>query len=206
MRTLVDPARSEGREKVHALQDAIKASQKSAGKVRSAELGPGEPEESSRCAAGARLDLAGLQACVRHQGAGRSDPASDRHRCGLGRQSRQGREPISASRPRRTTAPPSTSSTSKMCRSTASGRSASTTREGYFEKNPYNAYSVNNVTAKKESRRLGRHPVRRLRRQDSELPPDHEGLELHGAALSAARRNPERHMEIPGAAAGELMK
>jgi len=33
-------------------------------------------------------------------------------------------------------------------------------------------------------RRLGRRPVRRLRRQDSELSADHAGLELHGAALS----------------------
>ena len=32
-----------------------------------------------------------------------------------------------------------------------SGRSVSTTRAGYFEKNVYNAYSVNNITAKKGS-------------------------------------------------------
>ena len=74
--------------------------------------------------------------------------------------------------------------------------------EGYFEKNPYNAYSINNITAQEGRRRLDRYPVRRLRRQDAELPADHERLELHGAALSSARRNPERQMEIPGAAAG----
>ena len=55
-----------------------------------------------------------------------------------------------------------------------------------------------------ERRRLDHHPVRRLRRQDSELPADHEGLELHGAALSSARGDPERQVEIPGGAAGEL--
>jgi hypothetical protein len=33
----------------------------------------------------------------------------------------------------------------------ASDRSVSTTRAGYFEKNVYNAYSVNNITAKKGS-------------------------------------------------------
>ena len=60
--------------------------------------------------------------------------------------------------------------------------------EGYYEKNPYNAYSLNNITAEEERRRVDHHPVRRLRRQDSELPSDHEGLELHGAALSAACR------------------
>ena len=58
--------------------------------------------------------------------------------------------------------------------------------EGYYEKNAYNAYSLNNITAQEERRRIDRHPVRRLRRQDSELPADHEGLELHGTALSAA--------------------
>jgi hypothetical protein len=36
-----------------------------------------------------------------------------------------------------------------MCPSTGSGRSACTTRKGYFEKNPYNAYSVNNITGQK---------------------------------------------------------
>ena len=76
--------------------------------------------------------------------------------------------------------------------------------DGYYEKNHYDAYSLNNITAQEKRGRLGRHPVRRLRRQDPELPADHEGLELHGAALSPARRNPERQVEIPGAAAGQL--
>ena len=35
----------------------------------------------------------------------------------------------------------------KGVRSTASGRSASTMPTGYFQPNPYNAYSLNNVTA-----------------------------------------------------------
>ena len=36
-----------------------------------------------------------------------------------------------------------------MCQSTRSGPSASTTHQGYFEKNQYEAYSLNNITAKK---------------------------------------------------------
>ena len=76
--------------------------------------------------------------------------------------------------------------------------------EGYYEKNPYDAYSINSITAQEKCRWLDRHPVRRLRRQDSELPADHERLELHGAALSSARRNPERQVEIPETAAGQL--
>jgi len=52
--------------------------------------------------------------------------------------------------------------------------------------------------------RRGRRSIRRIPRQDSELVADYAGLELHGAALSPAHRNPERHMEIPGGAAREL--
>ena len=77
--------------------------------------------------------------------------------------------------------------------------------EGYFEPNNLNAYSLNNITAKKSADGSVDRPVRRLRRQDSQLPADHAGLELHGAALSPARRDPGRHMEIPGSAAGPIM-
>ena len=76
--------------------------------------------------------------------------------------------------------------------------------EGYFEKNQYNAYSLNNITAKKSDGRLDRDPVRRLRRQDSELPADRGGLELHGAPLSAAARDRERQVDIPATAAGAV--
>ena len=55
--------------------------------------------------------------------------------------------------------------------------------KGYFEPNAENAYTLNNITAKKRRRRLGHRPVRRLRRQDSQLPADHAGLELHRAAV-----------------------
>ena len=58
---------------------------------------------------------------------------------------------ISTSRRTRMTARRSTSSTSRTCRSTASGRSASTTRRAIIEKNDLNAYSLNNVTAKKSA-------------------------------------------------------
>ena len=175
-------------EQVHALQDAIKVSQKSAGKLRSAELGSGQPEEGARRAAGAGLDDTRFQEGVRHQGPGRSGAAPDRHAPRPGAAIPTRMRPISTSRRPRTTARPSTSSTSRTCRSTASGRSASTTPKATYEKNQYDAYSLNNITAKKKRRRLDRHPVRRLRRQDPQLPADHEGLELHGAALSSARR------------------
>ena len=76
--------------------------------------------------------------------------------------------------------------------------------EGYFEKNELRRLFAQQHHGEEERRRLGRHPVRRLRRQDPQLPADHAGLELHGAALSPARRNPERQVEIPGGATGQL--
>src|SRR5207249_664807 len=53
--------------------------------------------------------------------------------------------------------------------------------------------------------RLGCGSVRRLRRQDFELFADYAGLELHGAALSPARRSLERQLEISRSAARELI-
>ena len=76
--------------------------------------------------------------------------------------------------------------------------------DGYFQKNDLNAYSLNNITSKKNADGSVDHPVRRLRWKDSELPADHERLELHGAALSSALRNPERQVEVPGGPASKL--
>ena len=69
--------------------------------------------------------------------------------------------------------------------------------QGYYEKNPYDAYTLNKSDRQEGQRRHDCDPVRRLRRQGTELPADHEGLELHGAALPAAARNFERKVEIP---------
>lgn len=74
--------------------------------------------------------------------------------------------------------------------------------EGYFEKNPYDAYSVNNVTAARAP--MGSHPVRRLRRQDRQLPADHERLELHRSPLSPAPGNSRRQVAVPGTETGQL--
>ena len=85
---------------------------------------------------------------------------------GLGRQPAEGCHLSQLHAGRRTTATPSTSSTSRTCRSTASGRSVSTTPTAISRRTTYDAYSLNNITAKKKRGWLGRHPVRRLRRQD----------------------------------------
>jgi hypothetical protein len=69
--------------------------------------------------------------------------------------------------------------------------------EGYLQENEYDAYSLNNITASQDANESV--VVRRLRRQDCRLPADRAGLELLGAALSAARRNPERYVEVSAA-------
>ena len=47
VRTLVVPNDPADMDKVHALQDAIKAEQKEFGQIRGAEMGPGQSEEGS---------------------------------------------------------------------------------------------------------------------------------------------------------------
>ena len=69
--------------------------------------------------------------------------------------------------------------------------------KGYYEPNPQNAYTLNNITAKTERRRLGHHPVRRLRRQGRQLPADDARLELPGAPLSPTSRDTQRRMDVP---------
>jgi para-nitrobenzyl esterase len=76
--------------------------------------------------------------------------------------------------------------------------------KGFFEKNSLNAYSLNNVTAKPNADGLVHDPVWRLPERHAKLPPDHERLELHRAALSPARRNPQQHMETSEGAGDEL--
>ena len=76
--------------------------------------------------------------------------------------------------------------------------------DGYFEKNTYNAYTLNNLTAQKSG---DGSIVIQFGGCDGKVPnclPTTEGLELHGTALSPARRNPERQMEIPRTTASKL--
>ena len=76
--------------------------------------------------------------------------------------------------------------------------------KGYFQKNEPNAYSLNNITSKKNAD--GSITVQ-FGGCDGKMPnclPIMQGLELHGAALPAAPGNPQRQMEVPGAKAGEL--
>ena len=68
VRTLVDPNDPKDVQQVHALQDALKVEPEECWQVRRTELGPGQPEESTRCIAGAWNHVAGYKGHVRHQG------------------------------------------------------------------------------------------------------------------------------------------
>ena len=90
IRTLVDPNDPKDLDEVHKLQDAIKVSQKEAGKL---EL-PNWDQTSLKEIRDALLVLAkhtdGFKHAFGTKNASRSDQASDRHRGRLGRQSGQG--------------------------------------------------------------------------------------------------------------------
>ena len=139
-------------EEVHALQDAIKVEQTSAGQAsRSPNWDPVSQKKVRDALIVLGTTLTDTSRAFGTQGRGRSGPAPDLGRDDLGRQSATRTPSISTSRRRRTTARPSTSSTSRTCRSTASGPISVYNAEGYFQKNDLDAYSLNNITAKKNA-------------------------------------------------------
>ncbi len=73
-------------------------------------------------------------------------------------------------------------------------------KEGYFEKNEHDAYTLNNLTAKKNDDGSISIQFGGWDGKGAELSADHAGLELHRAALSSAGRNPRRRVEVPGGA------
>ena len=121
------PAIPKDVEQVHALQDAIKVSQTGSRQVRGAELGSGEPEEGARRAAGAWLDHRRLQERLRREG--QVDPV--RHL--IGTAAGWGGNPDKDATYLSVTPEKNDGNTvykltvPATCRSTASGRSASTT-------------------------------------------------------------------------------
>jgi hypothetical protein len=76
--------------------------------------------------------------------------------------------------------------------------------DGYLHKNDQDSYSINNVTAKEGCRRFSDDPIRRLRRRLPLTVYRHPRLELLGAALSPAQRNPRRNLEVSGSAAAVI--
>ena len=76
--------------------------------------------------------------------------------------------------------------------------------KGYYEKNELDAYTLNNITAKKSADGSIAIQFGGCDGKIAELPADHAGLELYGAPLSSARRDPERNLEVPGPAAHRI--
>ena len=206
VRTLVDPADPKDVEQVHALQDAIRVEQPggpgkfevpnwdpaSQKKVRDAllVLGATLPDYASACSA-RKDEVDPVRHLIGAATAWGGNPEKDAMYLNVTPTQERRQDDLQARR-------------SRTCPSTASGRSASTTPKGYFEKNAAGRLLAQQHHREEGRRRLGRRPVRRLRRQDPELPADHAGLELHRAPLPPARRNPGRHMEVPRGAAREL--
>ncbi|MDM0015806.1 DUF1214 domain-containing protein [Variovorax sp. J22P168] len=56
---------------------------------------------------------------------------------------------------------------------------------GYYEKNAANAYSLNNLTAKRRSTARSTSSSVDAKCARCQLPPHRRGLELHGAAVTA---------------------
>ena len=151
IRILVDPNDAKDVAQVHALQDAIKIEQPGGpGRFEIPQLGPGLPQESQRRAECAGRDPSRLAARCRPQERGRSDPAPDRHRHRLGPQSRRGRDLLEhhAKQERRRN-DPQAHRERRACRGFWS--ISLYNAEGYFVKNDRNAYTLNNVTAKKDA-------------------------------------------------------
>ena len=135
------------------------------------------------------------------QGPGRSGAAPDRHRVRLGRQSREGRH-LSQRHAGQNDGTTIYQLNVKDVPVDGFWSISVYNAQGYFEKNAFDAYTLNNITAKKDAD--GSVTVQ-FGGCDGKIPnclPIMTGLELHGAALSPARRNPERHLEIPRGAAG----
>ena len=78
-------------------------------------------------------------------------------------------------------------------------------KDGYFQKNARNAYTVNNVTARPNADgsvtiQFGGDGER------AELHSHHAGLELRRPNVPPAEGNPGRHLEVPGGPAGEVTR
>ncbi len=146
-RTLVNPSDSADLEKVHALQDAIKVEQASAGKFEVPKWDLAEPEEGARRPSRAGHHDPRLQGRVWRQG--EVDPV--RHL--IGTAAAWGGNPDKDATYLNIT--PKNNDGSTVYRLNVKDVPVDGfwsvslyDAKGYYEKNPYNAYSLNNITAK----------------------------------------------------------
>ena len=73
--------------------------------------------------------------------------------------------------------------------------------QGYFEPNPFEAYTINNLTAKKNADQSVTVHFGTCDGALDELSADHAGLELHRAVVPAAPGNSARDVDISARAA-----
>ena len=205
IRTLVDPVDPRDIEQVHALQDAIKVDQTAAGKFEA----PNWDQASQKKVRDALLVLATTMPDFRKAFGTKAEVDPIRHLIGTAA-AWGGNPDKDATYLNITPAGNDGTTIYKLTVKDVPGRRVLVGQplqcRGLLRKEPLQRLFDQQHHRQEKRRWLDRDPVRRLRRQDSELPADHEGLELHRAALPAARRNPERRMEVPGAATGELRR
>jgi hypothetical protein len=131
IRTLADPENADDVKAANALQDAIKVEQASTGKL---ELPNWErtSQDKVRNLLNEMSTMRGSDIGAAFGARGEVDPISHLIGTAIGWAAiRVRRRSIAASTRKRTTARPCTRSPSRMCRSTASGRSACTTRRAF---------------------------------------------------------------------------
>ena len=205
IRTLVDPADPTDIEQVHALQDAIKVEQQDGpGKFEVPQLGPGQPEEGARRAARAGHHPARHKRTFGTKERGRPCPTPDRQRRRPGAAIPKRTPSISTSPRPRTTATTIYRLNVKDVPVDGFWSISLYNARGLFREEPLDAYSLNNITAKKSADGSVAIQFGGCDGKIANCLPIMHGLELHGAPLSSARRNPERHVEIPGGAAGYI--
>jgi hypothetical protein len=185
IRTLVDPEDPKDIAQVHALQDAIKVSQKSAGsfevpnwdqtsqnKVRDALLVLATTIPDFKKAFGTKAQVDPIRHLIGTAAAWGGNPDKDATYLNITPAKNDGNTIYKLN--------------VKNVPVDAFWSVSLYNAEGYYEKNHYNAYSKQHHGQERQ-RRFNRHPIWRLRRQDSQLPANHEGLELHRATLSSTR-------------------
>jgi hypothetical protein len=171
IRTLVDPNDAKDLAEVHKLQDAIKVSQKNAGKL---EL-PNWDQASLKEIRDALLVLAKHTDGFEHAFGTKSQVDPIKHL--IGTPAGSGGNPDKDATYIGAAVPKNDGTTVYKLRSTevpvdAFWSVSVYNAAGYFEKNPYNAYSLNKHYGQERPGRRYHHPVRRLRRKNSELPAD----------------------------------
>src|SRR4029453_6470155 len=163
--------------------------------------GAGETEGGAERAPRPGADAPRHQGHVRREGPGRPGAAPDRRRLRLGREP-QKRRPLSerhAEQERRDDRLQAHGPGRPRRRLLVDQRLR---RQGLLPEEPVRRLHAQQPHGEEERRRLGRRAVRRLRRQTPQLPADHARLELHGAPLPSACRDPRRDVELFRATAG----